>query len=55
MGTRMYLKVNANKGVTLTEDHLDPTTVFRLHPVIKVKHKLEITILTHPEMADVNC
>ncbi|XP_062567417.1 inositol 1,4,5-trisphosphate receptor type 3-like isoform X1 [Saccostrea cucullata] len=34
MCTRKYLTVK-NGHVTLTSDHLDPTTVFRLHPVIR--------------------
>ncbi|XP_061178320.1 inositol 1,4,5-trisphosphate receptor type 2-like [Saccostrea echinata] len=34
MCTRKYLTVK-DGHVTLTSDHLDPTTVFRLHPVIR--------------------
>ncbi len=36
MTTRKYLKIETNQTVTLTDDHVDPKTVFRLHPVIKV-------------------
>lgn len=33
--TRKYMTVKDGQ-VTLTSDHLDPATVFRLHPVIRV-------------------
>ena len=33
--TRRYLMIDQNK-VTVTANHDDPNTVFRLHPVIKV-------------------
>lgn len=36
MCTRKYLTVK-DGHVTLTGDHRDPTTVFRLHPVIRVR------------------
>lgn len=35
MCTRKYLCVAQGGNVTLTSDHLDPKTVFRLHPVIR--------------------
>ncbi|KAL4219957.1 hypothetical protein ACF0H5_020368 [Mactra antiquata] len=35
MCTRKYLCVAQGGKVTLTSDHLDPKTVFRLHPVIR--------------------
>ena len=38
--TRKYMTVKDGQ-VTLTSDHLDPATVFRLHPVIRV-----ITVIT---------
>ncbi|KAK2143235.1 hypothetical protein LSH36_861g02042 [Paralvinella palmiformis] len=40
MCTRKYLKVEG-KTVTLTDDHMDPKTVFRLHPVIMEKDQIE--------------
>ena len=36
MCTRKYLCVDQGGKVSLTSDHLDPKTVFRLHPVIRV-------------------
>lgn len=36
MCTRKYLTIK-DGHVTLTGDHRDPTTVFRLHPVIRVR------------------
>lgn len=38
MCTRKYMTVKDGQ-VTLTSDHLDPATVFRLHPVIRVNNK----------------
>lgn len=35
MTCRKYLRTDG-KTITLTENHTDPKTVFRLHPVIKV-------------------
>ncbi|XP_052783710.1 inositol 1,4,5-trisphosphate receptor type 1-like isoform X3 [Mya arenaria] len=35
MCTRKYLCVQQGGKVTLTSDHMDPNTVFRLHPVIR--------------------
>ena len=53
MCTRKYLCVDQGGKVTLTSDHLDPKTVFRLHPVIRVgstnnfdKKKIGFLILT---------
>jgi inositol 1,4,5-triphosphate receptor type 1 len=40
MCTRKYLCVAQGGKVTLTSDHLDPKTVFRLHPVIRVSNFL---------------
>ena len=37
MTTRQYLCITADKRVTITPDCRDPRTVFRLHPVIKVR------------------
>ena len=37
MTTRKYMTIDAKGVVDLTKDHNDPKTVFRLHPVIKVK------------------
>ncbi|KAI0218263.1 hypothetical protein LSAT2_030020, partial [Lamellibrachia satsuma] len=39
--TRQYLSVNSEKKVSLTSDYDDPKTVFRLHPVIKERDKIE--------------
>ena len=35
MTTRLYLCMNSDMQVTLTNDPKDPNTVFRLHPIIK--------------------
>ena len=37
MPTRQYLCITSDRRVTLTPDSKDPRTVFRLHPVIKVR------------------
>ena len=37
MTTRQYLCITSDRRVTLTPDSKDPRTVFRLHPVIKVR------------------
>jgi len=37
MCSRKYLTVNKENHVTLTSNHTDPRTVFRLHPVIRVR------------------
>jgi len=40
MTTRQYLCITSDRRVTLTPDSKDPRTVFRLHPVIKVRCRL---------------
>jgi len=37
MPTRQYLCISSDRRVTVTPDAKDPRTVFRLHPVIKVR------------------
>ena len=38
MTTRRYLKVDDKLQLTLTNDLLDPSTIFSLRPIMKVKH-----------------
>ena len=44
MTTRQYLCITADKRVTITPDCRDPRTVFRLHPVIKVRTQAQSVV-----------